>query len=62
MLEDRTYVQKAFSGRESDKDLLKIRNNQSSRCGSAVTNLTSIHKDMGLIFGLVQWVKDPVFP
>ena len=31
----------------------------SSWCGSAVMNLTSIHKDKGLIPGPTQWVKDP---
>ena len=33
----------------------------SSCCGSLVMNSTHIHEDTGLIPGLAQWVKDPLF-
>ena len=42
--------------------ILKNYTNGSSHHGTAVTNLTSIHEDVGLIPGLTQWVKDLVLP
>ena len=40
--------------------LTKYKVFRSSRCGSEEINLTSIHKDVGLIPGLTQCIKDLV--
>ena len=34
----------------------------SSYCGKVETNQSSIHEDVSLIPGLVQWARDLVFP
>ena len=42
------------------KNIFKNIHSWSSLCSSAETNTTSIHENVGLIPGLIQWVKDPV--
>ena len=34
----------------------------SSGHGLVVMNQTSVHEDVGLIPGLIQWVEDPMLP
>ena len=40
----------------------KMNNTRSSHCGSAGMNMPSIHEDVFLMPGLVQWVKNPTLP
>ena len=41
---------------------LKSAHSGSFHRGSVVTSPTSIHKDLGSIPGISQWVKDPALP
>ena len=47
---------------QQKKEEKKKKESQHRNChrGSALMNLTSIHKEVGLIPDLTQWVKDPV--
>ena len=47
---------------DSKKKKKREREFRSSHCGSAVTNLTGIHEDMGLIPGLAQWGQGSSVP
>ena len=49
-----------FSG--TLKTYLKFLFIWSSLCGTTETNLTGSHEVVGLIPGLIQWVKDPALP
>ena len=40
------------------KNKTKNKKKQSSQCGSAVINPSSIHEDVGSIPGLTWWIKD----
>ena len=54
-----------FAKRRKEKGVRwekKMEGIRSSCCGSAVTNLTSIHEDVGLMPDLGQWVKDLALP
>ena len=52
---------KLLEKRMKEGELSEI-NLESSRCGSAEQNLTSILEDLGLIPGLAQWVRDLALP
>ena len=53
-----SWERTSLSQELSSQDLLL----GSSHCGAVETNSTKIHKDVGLIPGLDQWVKDLALP